>query len=980
MFPSFDKLTVAEIDQNTARLAAVGVRYPEDAVEILMRIRQTFLESIKSGGAPVSEAGDPEWFRILIRVLEEAPRIDAVITAVDRFIARHRSAADAFAVFEHTPRSMEILSRLACGSPFLTQTVLSQPDVLEDLTTVRRTAETKAREQFVDEAMMVVSESTKLVEQLGILRRFQRREILRIGMCDAFGLLDLKVVTLQLSLLADAMVQVCLSLVCHDAGCEIPGFSILALGKHGGEELNYSSDIDLVLVGRDVSQHEQRIARQLIDALCENHSSGFLYRVDMRLRPWGDAGLLVTTVDAYADYLNCHAELWERQALLKARVIGGDHSPGTEFLNRLPSVLFTAGQEEVFDRVRRMKSQIEQRLRQAGKLHSEVKLGAGSIRDIEFLVQALQLTHGKTEPRVASANTLDALVRLAEFGMLNAMEYRQLREGYIFLRTVEHALQLLHNQQTHELPADPDQRRWLARRLDYPGEAALLARFEEHRRSVRSIFERYLFPVDLDSEASPPKPDGRAGESASVESESGDSSALIILKKQLDPELRQALSAVLDEPVTRDVIHRVTGCSRHLWESILQGQSSEFLNLLSHLPDLQRRIPDAELREDLFQLLRSGGAARDIDRAERILNEFKDRRLLRSDLRHLLGYCGEFGSFSDEITGLAEVVVTTASHLAYTSLIQQSGVPMTSGGYVCRWALVALGKFGGREMGVASDLELLLVYEDDGTTEDSGGMSCAVFFERLVNQLPVLINARQKGIFDVDLRMRPYGQAGSAAISLHRLQAYFGPTGDAWPYERQSLVKARSVGGDPAFGTDVERRLSELLYSSSHFDFVAMRAMREKQIRQLVHGGTINAKLSDGGLVDCEYAVQALQLTFGHRIPELRTQNTLKALQAAHDAALLTAEQFQQTAQAYRFLRELIDCLRMDRGNALDLTVPPLASTEYRQLAARMQAVHDSPVSLGDLDRQMNNVRMFAGQVEQICRLEVESPKPRVQR
>jgi glutamate-ammonia-ligase adenylyltransferase len=210
------------------------------------------------------------------------------------------------------------------------------------------------------------------------------------------------------------------------------------------------------------------------------------------LRPWGEAGPLVSEPAAYADYLAQHAELWEKQAMLKARPIAGSANLGTGFLNRIRPLLFTASETQVLAGVQAMKSRIEQRLKQRGKLYSEVKLGAGSIRDIEFLAQALQLIHGLEEPRVLTTNTLDALVRQAEFGLISAQWYRQLRTGYVFLRTVEHSLQLLHNQQTHELPTDAGQLQWLANRLDYPDAATLMARFEEHRVAVRTIFEQCL--------------------------------------------------------------------------------------------------------------------------------------------------------------------------------------------------------------------------------------------------------------------------------------------------------------------------------------------------------------------------------------------------------------------------------------------------------------------------------------------------------
>ncbi|MCA9051419.1 MAG: hypothetical protein KDA89_21925, partial [Planctomycetaceae bacterium] len=501
MFPRFDKLTVSEFDRNLELLAGMGIPNPAEALRSLMRICDCWSDSANprpESGIAAKGSAVPGWFRTLRRILLEAPAPATVIDAVERFVGACRTPGDAFSLFEQTPRSLEVLARLSCGSSYLTQSLLNQPEALRDLTTHRRTAEMKSREEFREDADRSFQQCRSVDEKLTELRRFQRRELLRIGMCDAFGLLDLKFVTLQISLLADAVVQVCLQLACEQAGITDPPFAVMALGKHGGEELNYSSDIDLLLIADQDSSAAQRAARLMIDGLNRNMPGGFLYRVDMRLRPWGDAGPLVTTPDAFEAYLRTHAELWEKQALLKLRFIAGAVAPGRRLLQRLPPLLFAASENEVLTNVRKMKSRIEEQLQRRGKLSAEVKLGCGSIRDVEFLVQALQLIHGKKERRLASANTLDALVRLADFGIIDVTEYRRLREGYVFLRTLEHALQLVHNQQTHELPADPAQRESLARRLDYPGEEVLLARFREHQQSVRSIFERY-FTAPADS-------------------------------------------------------------------------------------------------------------------------------------------------------------------------------------------------------------------------------------------------------------------------------------------------------------------------------------------------------------------------------------------------------------------------------------------------------------------------------------------------
>ena len=205
------------------------------------------------------------------------------------------------------------------------------------------------------------------------------------------------------------------------------------------------------------------------------------------------------------------------------------------------------------------------------------------------------------------------------------------------------------------------------------------------------------------------------------------------------------------------------------------------------------------------------------------------------------------------------------------------------------------------------------------------------------------------------------------SISYPAFQRYFAAGGDAWPYERQSLVKLRCIAGNPSFRNTLQSEVVKLVYAAEAFDFDAMKGLREKQVRQLVRGGSINVKLSDGGLVDCEYAVQALQLTFGKSIPELQTSNTLCALQAAVSANLLSHEELHQIRAAYVFLRQLIDCLRMVRGNAEDLTVPERDSADYAGLERRMHAVHESSGSVGELEKHMETVTAFTARVAEIC-------------
>ena len=1256
---------------------------------------------------------------MLLAALADAASPDASLVNFERYVRAHPDRAALFDYLAANPRAVEILVRLFVGSQFLTEILLKNPDYLERLTEHRRLPEFKTRADFLFEALAAASGKagasqrpglTEWTHQLDELRRYQQWELLRIGACDAFGLFDLRSVTAQLSLLADAFVQACLNLIARELGLDTgdrpahgpPGFCVLAFGKLGGEELNYSSDIDLVfLADRDATRF-WTLGQRLIKALTAHTGEGFLYRVDMRLRPWGKSGALVNTVDAHLNYLAKHGRAWERQALLKARPIAGDFAVGDDFLRRAEPLVFATDPAAVRADVRAMKGRIEAGLKTAGREWGQVKSGAGSIRDIEFTTQCLQLTHGAEEPGVRSTGTLDGLARLADRGFLWADEYRQLTAGYNFLRTVEHALQLMHHKQVHALPENPREQAYLARRLDFPDAGQFLSHYERHCRTVRRVFDKYVgtraehtaaervaasggCPASVDPHLARMGPayreaygpDEIARHAALLDTLSADRPAAVRTDPVPEPadvgrsdggesgadargavrltiagfdrpgdlsvicgllfargydvvrgdvfcevaaggatpsyEGEPAVVAVLDlravaEPGRRhapaseafptddftaeltellgvlradgvkaargrlarrvaaavrpreaagtpanaaasavrrldgtdpspaagdhadrdhaveadgtgavtvevdtvelgnaardrvtvlrvggadapgflyeltgalglfrydvkrlfirtrgrrvsDVLHitdaaggpvadpravrelraavglvrhfthllprspdperalthfgeflaelfrrgdwladvadlrragvldalaRMLGVSDFLWQDYLRLQHENLFPVLADVESLAEPKPKARLAAELDDELaaaRRGAADRNAaDGVKAALNAFKDREMFRSDMRHILGESADFGAFSGELTDIAETVVAAALRLAFDELAARYGTPRLAGGgdagrpgrseasgtlprsdAPCPLAVCALGKCGGRELGYASDIELMFLFAGEGYT--AGGPKSVrnlEFFERLVDRFRDLIEHRREGIFQLDLRLRPYGRAGSQAVRLDTFDAYFAAGGPAWPYERQALVKLRPIAGDDRFGRRVEEHRDRLLYTGVPFDRTALRAMREKQLRQLVKAGTVNAKLSPGGLVDVEYLVQVLQIDHGSDDPALRTPNTLSALSALADRGLVTPAEFESLGDAYRFLRRLIDALRVVRGHAKDLTVPPPGTEEFAFLARRL-GDGDADALAAALDRHTAAVQRIVG-------------------
>jgi glutamate-ammonia-ligase adenylyltransferase len=326
-------------------------------------------------------------------------------------------------------------------------------------------------------------------------------------------------------------------------------------------------------------------------------------------------------------------------------------------------------------------------------------------------------------------------------------------------------------------------------------------------------------------------------------------------------------------------------------------------------------------------------------------------------MRHILGLTEEFDDFSVELTELAEVTLSAALVQCESELRAKHGEPLLDNGEPCGLSLLALGKCGGRELGFASDIELMFVYAGDGRTNGANSITTADYFEQLVRSMVTAWQTRQEGIFQIDLRLRPYGKAGSMAVPFESFRTYYAHDGAAWAYERQSLVKLRPITGDEKLNEEICKLRDIYAYESGPFDVTAMRAMRERQVRHLVTGGTFNAKFSRGGLVDIEYLIQGLQINHGAREPSLRLTNLREAMSALHKAGILSDDDYTRLHKAYTFLRWLIDSLRVVRGNSKDVTMPPFGSDEFTFLARRLRYEADVEQLRDELTRYVADVQ-----------------------
>jgi glutamate-ammonia-ligase adenylyltransferase len=394
-------------------------------------------------------------------------------------------------------------------------------------------------------------------------------------------------------------------------------------------------------------------------------------------------------------------------------------------------------------------------------------------------------------------------------------------------------------------------------------------------------------------------------------------------------------------------------------------QHQNLFPVLKDLRSLERPKPKKVMAQELGRAVR---AAHDLTAKKIALNRYKDREMFRIDMRHIQGKVGTFDEFSAELTDLTEVVITEAAAVAHSSLEKIHGRQICDDGGHCTWAVMALGKFGGRELGYGSDIELLFVYRAQGRTSGTlYSITCGEFFEKLVSRLRDFIVAKHEGIFEIDLRLRPHGKKGPLATTLENFRHYFAPGGGAAGYERQALVKMRYIAGDEALGREVEAARDEIVFGSHWLDrafSLQIAEMRKRQIAEHVPSGTVNVKLSPGGLVDVEYLVQGLQIAHARSNPALRTTNTLQAIRALAQHGCLTSEIGKKLEEAYTFLRVLIDALRVVRGSARDLALPRRDSEEFKFLARRVYKTGDDAEIeerlAREVERYMGDVRAMA--------------------
>ncbi|ADE13383.1 (Glutamate--ammonia-ligase) adenylyltransferase [Nitrosococcus halophilus Nc 4] len=788
------------------------------------------------------------------------------------------------------------------------------------------------------------------------LRRFRRREMVRIIWRDLAGWASLEEVLGELSQLAEACLDSALAFLHrwqseelgtpHGAVSGQPqSLVVLGMGKLGAWELNLSSDIDLIFAypesgetrgARRVLSNEEyftRLARRLIRVLEERTAEGFVFRVDMRLRPDGDSGPLVANFDAMENYYQNQGRDWERYAMIKARTVAGDRQAGARLMAMLRPFTYRRYLDfGAIESLRSMKAMIAQELRRQG-IKANIKLGPGGIREIEFIGQSFQLIRGGREPVLQERGILQVLALLAEKGHLPFYVKEELCAAYLFLRRVEHRLQAYRDEQTHTLPTSAERRACLAFAMGYGDWETFASKLDDHRRRVQGHFEQLFAAPHMDTAGQMTREKGLA----EVWSGSGPTESVLATLKaagyhspeevaQILAYLRQsytvrALSAQararLDQlmPLLLGAVGRTEQpeqCLQRvvtLLETVAQRTAylallaehpmalSQLVKLCAASPLIARqltrypllldelldprslyRVPDYEsLVKDLG---RSLGAVPgdDLEQQMELLRHFCQRQTLRVAAADVTGVL-PLMKVGDHLTHLAEVILKKALELSWQHLTHRHGRPQRSSGEQAGeygFAVIGYGKLGGYELGYGSDLDLVFLHaaqSSDPPTEGEKTLDPIVFYSRLGQRLIHMLQTLTPSgkLYEVDTRLRPSGASGLLVSSLEAYSDY--QRTQAWTWEHQALVRARFVAGDERLGAAFAAMRREILGRQRDLATLReeVRGMRTKMRNQLdwSRPGWFDLKQGKGGIADIEFMVQYGVLAWAHAYPQL---------------------------------------------------------------------------------------------------------------
>ena len=907
-------------------------------------------------------------------------------------------------------------------SEFASRVCLRDPGVLARLAQARDLDRTYAAGEYRERLHADLAGIDAEADLHRVLRQFRQREMLRIAWRDLSGRAGLDEVLEDLSELADVLIDEALEWLYErlcgqmgtprDSAGNAERMIVLGMGKLGGRELNFSSDIDLIFAfpepgltdaDKPNEQFFLRLGRSLIAALDQQTADGQCFRVDMRLRPYGDSGPLAMSVPAMELYFLEQGREWERYALIKARVVAGDKAEGDALLDTLSPFVYRKYLDYgALESLRDMKAMIAREVRRR-RLADNVKLGRGGIREVEFIAQAFQLIRGGQEPALRQRGLQPVLAYLAEQALIPAHAQAELTEGYRYLRIIENRIQAMHDRQAHDLPTDPVDQARLVLAMGESDWEGLLETLNAWRRRVQGHFDQvFVAPQQEDEAEVTDEPDfadlwhavlDEAGALEVLEDAGfGNSrSAFTLLQRFRDGARVRALSeqgrtrldrlmpmllaavagseqpdAVLERLITLlDGIVRRTAYLALLNEHPmavsqlvrLVGGSPWIARYLALHPMLLDELLDPRTlyaplsRAALGAELDARMATAELDDLEQqmeILRHFKQAQVLRVAAADLAGAIPVM-LVSDYLTDIAEIVLERVLTLAWRQVSQRYGEPLRPDGEVAAFGLVAYGKLGSLELGYGSDLDVVFLHDTvpagTATTGDKP-VEPAVFFARLAQRVIHILNTPTPGgiLYEVDTRLRPSGQSGLLTTSLEAFADY--QRERAWTWEHQALVRARMVAGSEPLREGFRRVRREILTRGRERAELREEVahMRERMRKELGsrQADAFDLKQDRGGIADIEFIVQYGVLAGAADYAGLlRYTDNIRLLDELERAGEFTAEQARVLADAYRQYRGLVHRLTLQEQPA---RVTPERVAEARAaVAAVWEAVMEAP-------------------------------------
>jgi glutamate-ammonia-ligase adenylyltransferase len=813
-------------------------------------------------------------------------------------------------------------------SQFVAESCIKNPDLIIDLMKSGRLYSRDAGEDY-----QTLLRDQSVEKNLAILlRKFRGREMVRIAWRDLAGWAELDETLADVSALAETCIQYALDQL-YKKACELKGtptyangselqLVVLGMGKLGAWELNYSSDIDLifcypedgVLSDRKNTSYGEffaRIGQQLVKALDEITVDGFVFRTDIRLRPFGDSGPIVMTFDGMENYYQTQAREWERYAMIKVRPVAGDIQGGQYFMEMIKPFVYRRYLDYgAFEELRSLKFQITQELQRKDRLEN-IKLGPGGIREIEFIGQAFQLIRGGAEKKLQERRILKVLGILGEMELLTKADAEQLQGSYRFLRKAENHIQQYQDRQTHDLSVDESARLSLAFSMGFSDWDAFKHVLDSVRQQVHEVFGQVFAPALQEEDSSKGKTVwvGKADQQQLVEylqnfgykkpeesyqliEKFKSSSALQKLTTKgagvvdrLMPQLIEAVPQV-DNPEqtlqrTLTLLEAVAG--RNVYLALLAENSDALAQLiklssaspwicdyLSRYPVLfdelldTRSLYDPLDKEELSKRLQqkmAGVDGQDIEQVMNTLRKFKQISMLHVAAADIMGVIPVM-KVSDYLTTIAEVILDEAVVQVWQSLTAKHGLPSGVVDSVTGFAVIGLGKLGGLELGYGSDLDLVFLYDcldGNALTDGKKPISSMEFYGRLGQKVMSMLNTNLLSgiLYEVDMRLRPSGKSGLLVTHVNAYETYMEK--DAWTWEHQALVRGRFVAGDILLQDKFIQIREKILAKPRDYELLKteVREMREKMRSNSPNlKNDFDLKQSKGGIADIEFIVQ----------------------------------------------------------------------------------------------------------------------------